>query len=75
MFLPNEQKELLDQVANDPELLAYQAIVRYETKQQSWFRRMILDPVVKPLLAKLFREYLELAVRLAVSHLIRGGKL
>lgn len=70
-----EQQDLIDAVSQDIDVLVYQGEIKHETKQYSWFRRVIIDPILKPLLEKIFAEYLETVVRATINALIAKGKL
>lgn len=66
--------ELIEKVSQDQNVLAYQEQARQISRQYSWFRRVILDPIIKPLLEKLFQEYLEIIVRATIDKLNNRGK-
>lgn len=66
--------QLIQEVSQDANVLAYQEHARQISRQYSWFRRVILDPIIKPLLEELFQEYLEVIVRATIDKLSNGGK-
>ncbi len=75
MFKSSDEVALIDQVSQDQQVVLYRSLVLSEVKRYSWFRRVILDPILKPLLEKLFKEYAEVVLRAAIAILIKQGKL
>lgn len=71
---PNELSQLVAELKNADSVVNYQELIRSELKT-SWFRRAIIEPIIRPLIERLLKDYLEIIVRALIKILIEKRKL
>lgn len=72
MFNESEETEIIKEVNRNVEVQVYREITHSQVKHRSWFHRAVINPILKPLLAKLFSEYTDLIVRVAIKEVIKA---